>query len=142
VLVVGAILAIGGISFAAGRASDDDVAGDRIHQVDVGDQYRGPGPNGLMPNDQMPNRGIFPGQGDGDGFRGGDRSGSRMGRGQMMPGDGQFPGWQMPGDGWQMPGGGWHQPGDGQLPGASPAPSATQAPSATEVPSATPSTAP
>ena len=123
VLVVGAILAVGAISFAAGRATDDDdVPGSGIHRMD-GDQNRGQFPNGgQMPyGGQMPNRGMFPGQGDGDGFRQGDRSGGRQGRGGQMPGDGQFPGWQMPGDGWQQP-------------DATTAPEATQAPSATEVP--------
>jgi hypothetical protein len=135
VLVVGAILAIGSMSFAAGRAiDDDDVPGSGIHRMDR-DQSRGQVPNGdQFPEGQMPNRGMFPGQDGGSGFHRGDRSGGRMGR-SVMPGDGRMPGWQMPGDGW-------HQPGDGQLPGATQVPEATQAPSATEAPSASPSTAP
>ena len=127
--VVGALVVVGGIGFAAGSTIDDnDGRGDGIHRMDIGANDGSMYPKGLMPNG-----GMFPGQGGGSGgFRHGDRSDGRRGRGGHMPGDGQFPGWQMPNG--QMPGGGWMHAHDGQVPNATQAPGATTAPSTSPAP--------
>jgi len=126
--IVGALVVVGGIGFSAGATMpDDDEPSTGIHRMRLGDQDR----------DQMPHRGqfpgMFPGQGGGSGgFRHGDRSNGRRGPGGPMPGDGQFPGWQMPNGG--MPGGGWMRPHDGRVPNATQAPGATPAPSTSPAP--------
>jgi hypothetical protein len=111
-VVVGALVLVGGIGFAAGRTIDDNVGrGSGIQRLDAG-QHDG----GRLPGGHFPDRGRFRGQGDG---HRGSRHGDRSGRAGRLPG-------------------GWWQPSDGQLPGTTPqAPAATQAPEATQAPSGT-----
>jgi hypothetical protein len=120
-VVVGALVLIGGIGFAAGRTIDDnDGRGTGIHRLDPG-QHGG----GHLPGGQIPDRGGFRGRGD---EHRGSRQGDRSGRAGRLPG-----GWWQPGDG-RLPGTIPQAPGPTEAPGETPAPSGTSAPSLSPAP--------